>query len=421
MIKTMKNKSFSLLLIGNSTSILGTLMLNLALSLYVLQLTNSATQFSFVISLQLIATACLSPFAGTLVDTWNKKTTIILLDLLRGFFSLMIYWYSINHIISIEMVYLIVLFYSLTEIFFNPAFASIIPRMFNKEDLPNANALYGVIADTFYAVAPILGASLYALTGISNVLLVVGITYILSSLIEVFIQFEEERSSEFNNKKYFEDIKEGFILLFIDKRITSLFTNDVLSHLFIFPFITVGIPYVMVTTLNNSEQSYGIVQSIATIGSIASFVLLPYLMKKFSLEQNITIGLLGVSMFGFLLIPLIFDSVLYFLESNPLSSILFFGSTHFILYLSFSIYLIFYTTLYQNVLDIGKIGRFVSIETTFHSFGRFIGVLLYGFLFEKIGIYFAVYVLIIAVSLKILVHLPFLKIVKNKSTLKKAN
>lgn len=145
LLTVLKNNNFKLLLIGNSTSILGTLMLNIALSLYVLQLTNSATQFSFVLSLQLLATACLSPFAGTLVDGWNKRKTVIYLDLIRGLFALIMFTISLSGSLTMSLVYIIVLFYSLSEIFFNPAFASIIPQIVKKEELPNANALYGVL------------------------------------------------------------------------------------------------------------------------------------------------------------------------------------------------------------------------------------------------------------------------------------
>ncbi|WP_208559274.1 MFS transporter [Marinilactibacillus kalidii] len=278
MLTILKNKNFSLLMFGNATSILGTLMLNLALSLYVLQLTNSATQFSFVLSLQLLATACLSPFAGTLVDGWNKRKTVIYLDLIRGLFALGMFLLSLHSSLNMAFVYFIVLFYSFSEIFFNPAFASMIPKIVEKEELPNANALYGVIADTSYALAPLIGTSLYALTNISTVLLVTGITYLVSSIVEGFMFFEEENTRG-EKVHYLENVMSGFKLLWLDKKITALFTNDVLSHLIIFPFISVGIPYIMLTLLENSEQSYGIIQSIATIGSIASFLLLPVLKK----------------------------------------------------------------------------------------------------------------------------------------------
>lgn len=134
------------------------------------------------------------------------------------------------------------------------------------------------------------------------VLLVTGITYLVSSVLEGFMFFEEE----------------------IEKAEKEHYLKDVLSHLIIFPFISVGVPYITLTILGNSEQSYGIIQSIATIGSIASFLLLPMLKKRFSIENNITIGLFGVIVFGFLLLPLINEGFLTILRENSILSILFF-------------------------------------------------------------------------------------------------
>lgn len=321
---------------------------------------------------------------------------------------------SLSGSLTMSLVYIIVLFYSLSEIFFNPAFASIIPQIVKKEELPNANALYGVIADTSYALAPIIGTSLYAFTSMSMVLLVTGITYLVSSVLEGFMFFEEEIEKA-EKEHYLKDVTSGFKLLLIDKKITSLFANDVLSHLIIFPFISVGVPYIMLTILGNSEQSYGIIQSIATIGSIASFLLFPMLKKRFSIENNITIGLFGVIVFGFLLLPLINEGFLTILRENSILSILFFGSSYFILYISFALYLIFYTTLYQSLITPEKIGRFVSVETTFHSMARLIGALLFGFLFEKFTIQIPILVLILASLMKVIAHIPFMKVDKKRT------
>lgn len=148
---------------------------------------------------------------------------------------------------------------------------------------------------------------------------------------------------------------------------------------------------------------------IATVGSIASFLILLMLKKRFSIENNITIGLCGVIVFGFLLLPLINEGFLTILRGNLTWSILFIGSTHFILYIFFALYLIFYTTLYQSMITPEKIGRFVSVETPFHSMTRLIGVLLFGFLFEQFKIHVPILVLILASVLKVSAHTPFLK------------
>lgn len=61
-----------------------------------------------------------------------------------------------------------------------------------------------------------------------------------------------------------------------------------------------------------------------------------------------------------------------------------------------------------------KIGRFVSVETTFHSMARLIGDLLFGFLFEQFTIQIPILVLILASIMKVIAHIPFIKADKKR-------
>jgi MFS family permease len=56
----------------------GTGLAHFALGVWVYQRTGSATQFSIIILMVMIPTIAISPFAGALVDRWDKRWTLIL-------------------------------------------------------------------------------------------------------------------------------------------------------------------------------------------------------------------------------------------------------------------------------------------------------------------------------------------------------
>src|SRR5690606_26687109 len=82
--KLMKQKDFSLLILGKLVSLVGSNMQQFALSLYVLEITGSATIFASILSVSILPRLLLSPIAGVFGDWFNRKKTIVLLDFING-------------------------------------------------------------------------------------------------------------------------------------------------------------------------------------------------------------------------------------------------------------------------------------------------------------------------------------------------
>ena len=83
-MKNIWNKNYILLLQGQLVSTLGDALYTIALSLFMLELTGSATLVGTIMGLVTIPRIILGPFAGTIIDRYNKKLFIILPDLVRG-------------------------------------------------------------------------------------------------------------------------------------------------------------------------------------------------------------------------------------------------------------------------------------------------------------------------------------------------
>ena len=77
-------KNFTLLILGQLTSLFGNFILKLALSMYVLDVTGSAAIFAGILSAATIPTIFLSPLGGILADRANRRNIMVALDALTG-------------------------------------------------------------------------------------------------------------------------------------------------------------------------------------------------------------------------------------------------------------------------------------------------------------------------------------------------
>ncbi|EQB88488.1 MFS family permease [Clostridium punense] len=267
--KLFKNRNFTLFLLGQSTSSLGTNVLHFATALYIFQITGSAGKFASIIALGMIPNLILGPIAGTITDRVNRKNLIIFGDLIRGIFEILLFIFSLSVNLNIEIMYVMVIFLSACEVFFEPAFTTILPSIVTKTELPDAIAVKRTIGRITSILAPLLGAFLLKLVGFQVMLLLDGLTFLISSFSEIFMVIPLNKT--FNKSSSFlKDTFEGFKVLFVNKKIISLVSNNIITNVFLLPFIIIGFPYIIIEILGGTQLIYGTVQSSAAFGSILS-------------------------------------------------------------------------------------------------------------------------------------------------------
>lgn len=71
-------KNFTLLVLGQVSSLFGNFILKFALSMYVLEVTGSATVYAGILAIATIPTILLSPLGGILADRANRRNIMVL-------------------------------------------------------------------------------------------------------------------------------------------------------------------------------------------------------------------------------------------------------------------------------------------------------------------------------------------------------
>ncbi len=127
---------FSTLWVGQTVSLLGDRLNQVALGVLVLSITGSALDVGLTFLAATLPNLLLGPFAGTFVDRWNQKHVMVVSDLLRACLVLLIPLAAAR---SVLLAYPIVFGVTTVSIFFRPARTAVIPRIVATEDLTPAN------------------------------------------------------------------------------------------------------------------------------------------------------------------------------------------------------------------------------------------------------------------------------------------
>ncbi|MGD9964472.1 MAG: MFS transporter, partial [Candidatus Izemoplasmatales bacterium] len=257
----LKNKNFMLVIAGNFVSLIGSNIQQFVLSLYVLALTGSATLFASMLAVSILPRIILSPIAGVFGDWFDKKKSIIILDLINAFilFFFAIYLFY-NEDLTIGLIYLLVILLEITEIFFHSSMSVVIPSVVDKEQYLEANSLRTMIISFGTLMAPILGAIIYGALGLMIAIIINAISFLLSAISEMFIKVPKTKSED-NQKSmsgFKKDFVEGIKIIKDSKPIKTIISIAMIVNFSIAPLFSVGLIFLVIEVLLQSDFRLGL-------------------------------------------------------------------------------------------------------------------------------------------------------------------
>jgi len=131
------NGTFSALWVGQVISLFGDRVNQIALGAFVYEVTDSPLAVALTFLVGTIPNLLFSPLAGTFVDRWDQKLVLVVSDILRAAFVLLI---PVAVLIDVWLAYPLVFAVTTVSIFFRPARQAILPRIVQEDDLLAANS-----------------------------------------------------------------------------------------------------------------------------------------------------------------------------------------------------------------------------------------------------------------------------------------
>jgi len=124
--------------LGQTISLFGDRLHQVALAVLVFGVTDSALATALVFLTAALPNLLIAPIAGTFVDRWDLRATMVVSDLLRASLVLLI---PVAAQREIALVFPLVFLVTTISVFFRPAKAAAVPRIVRRDDLLAANSL----------------------------------------------------------------------------------------------------------------------------------------------------------------------------------------------------------------------------------------------------------------------------------------
>lgn len=272
------NRKFSALLLGQIISLLGDVILGVALYWYVFTLKGTATAVSYLSLAFVVPNLIFSLLGGPLVDRWNRRRIMMSSDLLRCLAILFIpALYELGGL-SLTALYVIVFVSGSASAFFLPARSAIIPQIFHdKDQLTSANSLMNGAFEAIRTVGQgISGVVIGLVTAIGTAALD-SLTFLISaiSILAMGTIASPPKSGRDQQKGVvgvLADVSEGFAYVWKNFVIRVVLISSLLGNF----FITIGYGFSVVyakDALSTNLLGYGILSAAVTVGTVSGSLL----------------------------------------------------------------------------------------------------------------------------------------------------
>jgi MFS family permease len=207
--RSLKYRNYRLFFTGQSISLIGMWVQNVAMGWLVYRLTSSATLLGVVGFAETIPILFLTPFAGVIADRWNRRRIFIVTQLLFMFQAFLMSLLVLAGMIQIWHIITLSVFLGMINAIDATVRQSFWMEMIaNKDDLGNAIALNSSMYNGARLVGPFFGGVVIAAVGEGICFLLNGISYI-AIIIALLAMKLSPKVQEAGNTDFMQELKEG--------------------------------------------------------------------------------------------------------------------------------------------------------------------------------------------------------------------
>ncbi len=368
--RSLKHQNYRLFFCGQSISLIGTWMQQLAVSWLIYRLSHSALLLGVVGFTSRIPTFVIAPFGGVLADRWNRHRMLVITQALSMIQALIFAVLVLTGWIAVWHVVVLSLFLGFINALDIPIRQSFVVDMIEKrEDLGNAIALNSSMVNGARLVGPSIAGILIAALGEGLCFLLNGLSFIavIGALLAMKIPPQEKTAQQ---TQFFQRLKEGFSYAFGFKPILFLLLLLALVSLMGMPYIVL-MPIFAEKILRGGPQALGFLLGAAGVGALIGTLYLASRKTVLGLGKVMVAaaGIFGAGLIAFSLSRLLWLS-LFFMVVIGFGMIIQMASTN---------------TILQTLVEEDKRGRVMSLYTmAFMGMVPF-GSLLSGTLADMIG------------------------------------
>ena len=273
-LRTPGGRTFTLVWMGQLVSALGSSMTQFGLAIWVFTKTGSTIQLSLLILAAMLPGLLMSPFAGSLIDRWDRRVAMIVSDAGAAVGTLVVAVLLLAGNLEMWHLYAALAFSSVFGSFQYPAYSAATTLLVPKSQYGRASGMVQLAGSIGRVAAPAIAGVIVVSSGLTALFLIDFVTFGIAVGTLLFVRFpnpEKSTLAPVTVSGLLEEAKQG--LAFVTRRralLILLLTFTAVN--FAFSFQSVLLVPLLLTM--GSEATVGIVISISMLGLVAGSLLM---------------------------------------------------------------------------------------------------------------------------------------------------
>lgn len=265
---------FFVIWLGELMSTVGSGLTSFGLGVWMFEKTGLAITFALTVLCAYLPNILIMPFAGVLVDRWNRRTTMIISDTGEAIVTLAVVILLHKGLLEIWHIYLIVGISAILATFQELSYTAGVTMLVPKKDLARSGGLMQMGQAIQLTISPILAGLLYAKIGLYGIIFIDFVTYFFAIITLFLIQIPQPESQSIDTNStssFWRDTLLGWRYLLSQKGLLALTLFFIPVNFFLnFPAVLFG-PLILSFS---TTTVYGLIQTIAGVGMIGGSLLM---------------------------------------------------------------------------------------------------------------------------------------------------
>ncbi len=263
-----------LLLQGQFVTNLGNQVYDIAMLLWLKELTGSAAVMGLAMLLTNLPEALLAPLGGKIADRYGKVRTMVSADLAAGtavaLLVAMVWWRdsAIELIVALSVTNVVL---GVAASCFQPAAASLVPLLVEKKDLEKGNAAHQFCGFGARAIGQGAGGLLFGALGALGAFAVNAVSFVVSAATEGFIEEPRKPAASAERGSLFQETVAMLRYVWRARKLRQLVLYIAAFHLFV-ACLPVSMPFYAEHVAGVPDKWFGFFVGAFTLGILAGFV-----------------------------------------------------------------------------------------------------------------------------------------------------
>jgi len=274
MFTLLRQRDFALLWFGGLISIMGDWVLGVALPFFVYQVSGSTFATAVMVAAELVPRLLFGSIAGVFVDRWDRRKVMVLASLGQGLVILPLF--LVHSAETLWIVYGVTFIQVTLAMFFGPAENALLPLLVPEDQLIQANSLNAMNNNFARLVGPPLGGGILALWGLTGVVLVDSLTFVIAALLILLISRPGRATphpapgpepSGGSWMRFWREWREGMEIVRRDRVVSVLFLTVVMLNFGGVMIDPLGAAYI-VDVVKAGADTFGFLVAVQAIGGL---------------------------------------------------------------------------------------------------------------------------------------------------------